>query len=445
MDRGPSSPARLCKTGRDQIVPGQTPEIATLEFESMAQGGEALAHEANGRVVFVPYAIAGERARVEIVESRRGFARGRIVEILQPSSHRVVPRCPHFPPTPEPAGSLWCGGCQWQHIAYDAQLNFKTQIVRDQFTRVAKMPDAPVMPIIPAGNEWNYRNNMQFMVNQEGKLCLQAPGSHELVPILTCHIMDDLIGETFKTLELDPESFNGVTLRAGENTSQIFVILESDDPETPEIETDEPVSIAFRSGDTTLPILGKEFLAEIVGGRAFRISPDSFFQVNTAMALTLVNLVIEYLEPRATDTLLDGYCGVGLFGLSLAGRVARVIGIEENPQALEDARFNAREFDNLEFHEGPIALILPGLDSRIDLAVVDPPRAGLERSVLDALAVKGPRAVAYVSCDTATLARDAARLVERGYRLARVQPVDLFPQTHHIECVALFDRARESA
>ncbi|TAH52216.1 MAG: class I SAM-dependent RNA methyltransferase [Chloroflexota bacterium] len=420
----------------------------------MAQGGEALAREENGRVIFVPYAIAGETARVEIVESHRGFARGRVIEILEASPHRITPRCPHFPivgrgealtaaevanPTTVNVNASplrACGGCQWQHVAYIAQLKFKTQIVRDQFARIAKMPDAPILDTIPARSEWFYRNNMQFVVNENGELCLLAPDSHTRVPIRECFIADEPIREMFKTLELYPESFDGVTLRAGEHTGDKFIILESDDPETPEIETDEAVSIAFRSGDVTVPILGNEFLTEKIGARVFRISPDSFFQVNSAMAQTLVELVSEYLEPRAGDILLDAYGGVGLFGLSLANQVSRVIEIEENPFALTDAKANAEDLNNVEFRPGRVENILPTLDVRIDIAVVDPPRAGLERAALDALAAKKPRAIAYVSCDTATLARDVARFVEHGYRLERVQPVDLFPQTHHIECVA---------
>lgn len=409
----------------------------------MTQGGEALAREQGGRVVFVPYAIAGETARVEITEAHRGFARGRLVEILEVSTERIIPRCPHFAhPDWTPVGN-WqpdyapgCGGCQWQHMTYEAQLQFKTQIVRDQFARVAKLADAPVLPILPSQNEWNYRNNMHFMVNGNGQPCLQSPDSHTLVPIRVCYIMDEPIGEMFKTLELDPSSFDGVTLRAGESTGDKFIILESQDPQVPEIETDEPVSIAFRSEDVTVPILGKEALTEKIGERTFRVSPNSFFQVNTAMAHTLVELVTDYLAPTSTDTLLDGYGGVGLFGLSLADRVARVIEIEENPYALDDAKFNAGDAANVEFYEGRVQAVLPKLESKIDIAVVDPPRAGLGRAALDALAAKRPRTITYVSCDTATLARDVARFITHGYKLELVQPVDLFPQTYHIECVA---------
>lgn len=416
-------------------------EETIVIFETMAQGGEALAREENGRVLFVPYAIAGERARVELTESKRGFARGRVLEILEPSPSRITPRCLHFPSSPAVANlKPFCGGCQWQHIAYDTQLQFKTQIVRDQFARVAKLPDAPVLPILPAKNEWGYRNNMQFVVNEQGQFCLRAPDSHTRVPIQECFIMDPSIGEMFKTLELDPESFDGVTFRVGQTTGEKFIILESEDPETPEIETDEPVSIAFHGADMTVPILGRETLTEKIGDRTFQISPDSFFQVNTPMAETLLELVREYLEPRAGDILLDGYGGVGLFGLCLAASVARVIEIEDNPYSFDDAQANAADLSNVEILEGRVEDVLPNLEALIDIAVIDPPRAGLERAALDALAAKKPRTIAYVSCDPATLARDVARFLEHGYRLDRVQPVDLFPQTHHIECVVKLSR-----
>lgn len=417
-------------------------EILNLQFTGMAHGGEAIARDENGRVIFVPYAIVGETARVEIVETKRGFARGRVLELLEASPFRITPRCPHFPPTPiSSLQSLFCGGCQWQHIAYDAQLEIKTQIVRDQFARVAKMSDAPILPTIPARSEWFYRNNMQFVLDEHGALCLQAPDSHTRVPIEQCFIMHPTLGEMFKTLELDPDSFTGVTLRVGENTDDRFIVLESDDPEIPEIETDEPVSIAFTCDDVTVPLVGKEFLSERVGARAFEISPDAFFQVNTAMAEELLWRVENILAPRKTDILLDAYSGVGLFGLSLASRVARVIEIEEHPRALASAQANAADLDNVEFHQGRVEAVLPNLDARIDIAIVDPPRAGLDRFALDALAAKKPRALAYVSCDPATLARDATRLVQQGYVLESVQPVDMFPQTYHIECVAAFRRA----
>lgn len=427
----------------------------------MAHGGEALGRDERGRVVFVPYAIAGEEVRVEIVEAKKEFARARLLEVLHPSPARVTPRCPHFGPRPtsrpSPIGTearpeRGCGGCQWQHIDYAAQLEFKRQIVREQFARIAKLPDAPVAEI-RSGLPWNYRNHMRFTLDEDGRMCLQALESHDLVPILECHILDVPLTSAFNALDLQGADFDAVTLRSGENTGDRMIILEATDTTPPEIETDEPVSIAFqisvpRSGsraaeEGVVTLIGKEAIEEQVRGRVFRISPRSFFQVNTPMADVLVGLVEDYLAPRPDDILLDAYGGVGLFGLSLADRVGRIIEIEESGEALEDARYNARDLptERIEFHTGRVEERLAKLESPISLAIVDPPRAGMGKGALDALVSKAPRVIAYVSCDPATLARDARRLIDGGYRLTDIQPVDLFPQTYHIECVARFEKA----
>ncbi|MBI3537224.1 MAG: 23S rRNA (uracil(1939)-C(5))-methyltransferase RlmD [Chloroflexi bacterium] len=406
-------------------------KLEILKLESMAFGGEAIARDESGRVVFVPYGIAGETVRVEIVAEKKNFARGRIVEIVNASPYRVKARCAHF-------GD--CGGCQWQHIAYDAQLQFKTQIVRVQFARIGKMPDAIVRETIGMREPWRYRNNAQFVCDDAGRLCFRAFESNALVRIKECHIIHPLLDEMFHSLELDGAGFSGVTLRAGANTNQKMIMLESPDNAPPEIEMDEPASIAFQvpSGET-VALIGNEKLSERLRDREFAFSPTSFFQVNTEMAEQLVALVEKYLAPRATDILLDAYGGVGVFGLMLAARVARVIEIEENPRAVKDARANAANISNIEFHVGAVEKILPRIESRIDLVVADPPRAGMDARVIDALIAQKPRAIAYVSCDPATLARDARKLVDGGFVLREVQPVDMFPQTYHIECVAWFE------
>ncbi len=407
-------------------------EIINLKLNAMTQGGEALGRDASGRVVFVPYAIAGEEVVVEIVEVKKDFARARLVEIITPSPVRVTPRCPHF-------GQ--CGGCQWQHIAYDAQLKFKTEIVREQFARIAKMPDAPVRDALGMTEPWHYRNNVQFQMDDAGHLCFRAMESHDLVPIRECHIMHPLLDEMFRALEFESTEFSGVTLRAGIKTGQKLILLEGRDDEPPEISVDEPVSIVYQTprGDL-IPLVGKDALHEELRGRLFRVSPQSFFQVNTPMAETLIELVERYLAPRETDVLLDAFGGVGTFGLTFASQVARVIEIEEVKAAVSDAQANAVELSNVEFYRGKVEQALPKLKTKIDLVVADPPRAGMDSVALEAIMVQAPRIIAYVSCDPATLARDARRLMDGGYRLREVQPVDLFPQTYHIESVSWFEK-----
>lgn len=409
----------------------------------MTQGGEAMGRDDTGRVVFVPYVIAGEQVVAEIVEEKKNYARARLVEIIKPSPARVTPRCPHFPPplskTEDGRGEGGCGGCQWQHIAYDAQLKFKTEIVREQFARIGKVSDAPVRETIGMGEPWHYRNNVQFQMDASGRLCFRALESHDLIPIRECHILHPLLDEMFHAIDFEGVDFNSVTLRAGTQTGEKMLILEGRDAHAPEIAVDEPVSIAYQTqeGETT-SLIGRDALHEELHGRAFRVSPASFFQVNTVMAEKLVELVERYLAPRPTDVLLDAFGGVGTFGLLLAPRVARVIEIEENRRAVDDARANAVDLTNVEFHRGSVEDELPRLKTKIDIAVADPPRAGFAPRALDALIASTPRALAYVSCDPATLARDARRLIDGGYRLIETQPVDLFPQTFHIETVSWF-------
>ena len=412
----------------------------------MAQGGEAIGRDDSGRVVFVPYAIAGEEVVVEIVEEKKNYARARLVEIVQPSPARVTPRCPHFSlplsRTGEGSGmGVGCGGCQWQHIAYDAQLKFKAAIVREQFARIGKLPDTPVRDTIGMTEPWRYRNNVQFQLDNAGRLCFRAFESHNLVPIRKCHIIHPLLDEMFRALEFEGAEFEEIMLRAGTRTGEKMLILEGRDDAPPEISVDEPVSIAYRTPrGETVPLVGKDALHEELRGRSFRVSPPSFFQVNTQMAETLIELVESYFAPRSSDILLDAFGGVGTFGLSLAPRVARVIEIEESPDAVADAKANAVELANVEFQRGKVEEILPKLKSKIDLVVADPPRAGIALAAVAAIIAQQPRAIAYVSCDPATLARDARQLVDGGYRLIEVQPVDLFPQTYHIESVSWFAR-----
>ena len=428
-----------------------------------------MGRDETGRVVFVPYAIAGEEIVAQIVEEKKNYARARLVEIVEPSPARVDPRCPHFGPIPSeafatrtsdegasgsdhganeeqpPAGNAapprGCGGCQWQHIAYDAQLKFKADIVREQFARIAKLPAAPVRDTIGMTEPWRYRNNVQFQLDDNSHLCFRALESHRLVRIGECHILHLLLDEMFHAIDFDGVDFNSVTLRAGTRTGQRMLVLEGRDAQAPEIAVDEPVSIAFQTpaGEMT-SLIGKDALHEELRGRGFRISPASFFQVNTEMAEKLVELVERYLEPRAEETLLDAFGGVGTFGLLLAPRVKRVIEIEVSAGAVEDARANAVDLTQVEFHRGAVEDLLPNLKAKIDLAVADPPRAGFSPRALEALIASAPRALAYVSCDPATLARDARRLIDGGYELIESQPVDLFPQTFHIESVSWFGR-----
>jgi len=405
-----------------------------LHLTDMAHGGDALGrHE--GKVVFVPYTIPGEEALVEIVEDKGSYARAKLVEILSPSPHRVAPPCPHF-------GPGRCGGCQWQHIAYPAQLEFKTAVVRDQLTRLGRLPEVLVRPAIPSASPWHYRNHVQFTVGGDGRLGFVGTDGRRVEPIEDCYLLHPLLDELFAALDLELPGLTRLSLRAGVNTGDQMLIFETQDDEPPALESDLPVScVLLLSDGTPVNLIGNSYITEVVAGRSFRISATSFFQANTAAAEELVRVVTEYLALVGYETLLDAYCGVGTFALSLADKAGQVIGVEEAPGAVEDARMNAAKLDNVEFIEGRVEAVLPRLDRRIDLAVLDPPRQGCKPEALAGLIELAPRRIVYVSCDPATLARDARKLVDGGYRLVEVQPVDMFPQTYHIENVVLFERS----
>lgn len=404
-----------------------------LHLTDMAHGGDALGrHE--GKVIFVPYAIPGEKALVEIIEDKGRYARGRLVEILSPSPQRVAPPCPYF-------GPGRCGGCQWQHIAYQAQLEFKAAVVGDQLARLGRLPDVTVKRPIPSLSPWQYRNHVQFSVGDDGRLGFVATDGRRVETVEVCYLLHPLLDELSAALDLELPGLARLSLRAGVNTGDLMMIFETNDDLPPALESDLPVScVLLLSDGTPVNLIGSNHIIEVVSGRSFHISATSFFQINTAAAEELVRVVGEYLAPAGDETLLDAYCGVGTFALSLADKVGQVIGIEEAAGAVADARLNAAEMDNVEFIEGGVEAILPRLDRPIDLAVLDPPRQGCKPEALAALIELAPCRIVYVSCDPATLARDARKLTDGGYQLVEVQPVDMFPQTYHIESAALFEK-----
>jgi len=403
----------------------------TIQLTAIAHGGAALGrHE--GRVIFVPYALPGETARVAITEDKGRYGFARLVEVLEPSPDRVSPPCPYFGPT-------GCGGCQWQHVDYQAQLRLKAEVVADQLTRIGKIADPLIHPTRPDSSGWAYRNHAQLHPVPDGGLGFQAASGDEVIPIEECPILHPLLSDLYAALDLDFEGLRRLSLRAGTATGDRMLIFEMEQDLPPALEIDLPVScVLLLSDGQHANLIGHNYITETVAERAYRILAPSFFQVNTPQAGQLVQQVLEYLDLQGGETVLDGYCGVGLFTTHLAQRAGLVVGIEQSPAAVADLLENSVDFDNVEIIEGPVEAVLPDLDTRFDAAVVDPPRAGLDRFALDALVERRPARLVYVSCDPATLARDAKRLTRAGYRLVEVQPIDMFPQTYHVESMALF-------
>lgn len=422
-----------------------TPGIE-LTLDAIAHGGEAIGRH-GGKAIFVPYAIPGERVRVEIVEEKARWARARLLEVLTPSPDRVSPPCPYF-------GLDQCGGCQWQHIAYPRQAELKQAIVADQLRRLGRIAAPPVADIVvladPATPDdapqllaYGYRNLAQFAVTPAGQTGYKRAGGHDTLPVERCLLLHPQLDNLHAALDTATFGLQGLSLRAGVNTGDALILLESVSDEQPELEINLPAAIVLRTPREVQPLIGTPWLMEEVLGQRYRISAESFFQANTAGAAALVEIVTAYADARPTDVVLDAYCGVGLFALALADTAQAVIGIEASPSACEDFAVNAGACANVELHEGPVEDVLPALQAqslRVDIVVLDPPRAGAGPEVIRELAALGPRRIVYVSCDPATLARDAVHLVQEGYRLVEAQPVDLFPQTYHVETVALWER-----
>lgn len=412
-------------------------KLHELTLTTLTYGGDAMGRLADGRAVFVPFGLPGEKVRVRLTEEKKNFARGEIVEFLEVSKNRITPKCKHF-------GE--CGGCHYQNLPYEKQLDIKTEIIRDQLTRIGKIENPPVQPMVACPSPWNYRNHIQFSLTTDGKLGFVGAGlrpAPTVVLITECHLPEPALNNFWHQLEFEPKTdIERVSLRAGKD-EELLLVLESVSPEPPELEIEADVSVAHIYDENTVIIAGNDHIVTRVLNRDFKVSAPSFFQVNTIMAGKMVQHLLEYLTIAPDATLLDVYCGVGLFSAFFASRCKRVIGIELSESSCEDFVVNLDEFDNVELYEGLAEDVLPELVKQIDslpFVIVDPPRAGLEKQVVDAIVELSPQIIAYVSCDPSTLARDAARLINGGYKLKTVTPFDLFPQTFHIESISIFER-----
>lgn len=415
-------------------------KIIKLELDSIAHGGEAIGRHA-GKVIFVPYAIPGERVRVEILEEKERWARSRLLDVMRASPDRVEPPCPHFGPDR-------CGGCQWQHITYERQVALKGEIVADQLRRFGHIARPPVADVVALADavgllDYGYRNQAQFALSADGRLGFARVGGQEIIPIDRCLLFHDRLDELHTALDVVWPELTGVNLRAGINTDQALILMEAAGEELPELELDLPAACAVVTRAGLQPIIGEPWIEELVVGRRYRISAQSRFAENTVGAEALVEIVRGYADLHPDDVLLDAYGGVGLFALALADSAAQTIGIESSPSACEDFAHNAADMPEISLHEGPVDEVLPALrgqDQRIDVVVMDPPRTGAGEAVIGELAAFGPRRIVYVSADPASLARDSVHLTAAGYHLVEAQPVDMFPQTCRVETVALWKR-----
>ncbi|MDK1028435.1 MAG: class I SAM-dependent RNA methyltransferase [Anaerolineae bacterium] len=406
-----------------------------LKLDKLTYGGDALGRLEDGRAVFVPYGLPGEQVRVRLVQEKKNYARAELLEVINPSQDRISAKCKHY-------GE--CGGCHYQHLSYNAQLKAKTEILRDQLQRIGKIENPPVNPMVACPNPWNYRSHMQFQLTGKGELgYVSADGSH-IIPISECHLPALTINALWPRLEFGPEPVTSpdqiieqVSLRLGSD-DDLMLILESDGLEAPELELEAGISVIHRVAEDALVMAGEDHVFMEILKREFRVSAGSAIQANTVMAEKMVEHLLKKL-PLPTETILNVYCGVGLFSAFLASECERLIGIEASPSASEDFTINLDEFDNVALYEARAEDVIPHLEMKQALVVVDPPRTGVDKHVLDSIRKLSPQLIAYVSCDPSTLARDSARLVAGGYQLMDVTPFDLYPQTYHIDSISIFE------
>lgn len=385
----------------------------------VAHGGHCVArHE--GRVVFVRHALPGERVRVRVTEAKPGqrFVRADAVNVLEPSPHRVQPPCPY-------AGPGLCGGCDFQHVDLAEQRRLKAAVVREQFARLARTDvEVEVEPVPGDRDGLGWRTRVEFAVDAEGRPGLRRHRSHDVLPVQDCLIADDRVRAA------------GVLERRWPGERAVDVVA----PSTVE----QAVVVPVPSGEGDAPMV-QEVVRSDAWEATFEVGARGFWQVHPGAAATFVEAVLAALQPRAGERAVDLYAGVGLFALALADAVGpdgAVLAVEAEGPAMASARRNARTRPWVELRPGRVEKVLRPLvrqGIRADLVVLDPPRTGAGRQVAQQVAALGPRAVAYVACDPAALARDTAYLQEAGYGLRALRAFDAFPMTQHIECLALFE------
>lgn len=379
-----------------------------LHLGEMGALGECQA-SVDGQSLWVFGGIPGEEVVAEVVRPRRGYIPARVVEVVRPSPHRVSPPCPYFWP---------CTGCQWQHIEYSYQLHLKREIVARALGTVPNLQGVPVRETLPSPQAFGYRNHARFTIGPQGKVGFVNRITREFVEINACLLMHPWINEALAHLQGKCGETTQLSIRYGVHTGQWLI---------------QP---ALQEPTITLQT-GQKVYEEALLGRRFRIASPSFFQVNTLQAERMVLAVKDALALDGTGLLVDAYAGVGTFAILLAPYVERVIAVEEAASAVEDARFNAYGITNIDFRQGKVEEVLTALEERPDTVIVDPPRQGCHPRALEAFQRLAVPKLIYISCNLETLVRDLSALARGPYQVAWVQPVDMFPQTHHIECLAL--------
>lgn len=436
---------------------------------------DGLSHEGlgvgkvQGFTLFVKDALPGERIKAKIVKKKKHFGFGRLIEVLEESPHRAEPPCPIYDQ---------CGGCQLQHLSYAEQLIQKEKQVRDNLQRIAglDMSQVNIHPTLGMDKPWRYRNKAQVPIGEtEGGLVggFYRQGTHEIIDMQECliqHEQNDQVIQRVKEIAseinvkaYDEKTHHGllrhVVVKYGFSTQELMIVLITNGGKIPQSDqlitrlrdefthlksivqniNTKRTNVIF--GDKTILLWGEEYIHDYIGNIRFAISARSFYQVNPTQTKVLYDKALEYADLQGNETVIDAYCGIGTISLFLAQKAKKVLGVEIVPEAIADAKRNARlnNFNNVEFAVGEAEKVIPWWQAQgimADVIVVDPPRKGCEESLLQTIIEMKPKRVVYVSCNPATLARDLKILAAGGFKTKEVQPVDMFPHTSHVECVS---------
>ncbi|MBI5994014.1 23S rRNA (uracil(1939)-C(5))-methyltransferase RlmD [Clostridium perfringens] len=447
-------------------------------FDIISQGyeGEGIAKIDNKYPIFIEGALKGEKVKVRIVKVNKNFAYGKLMEVLEASEERVNPPCAIY---------KRCGGCKLQHASYKAQLDFKWDRVKDCVSKIGKLDPSIVKYPLGMENPWRYRNKVQLpigLINGEVKIGFFAPRSHDIIDMESCLIQDEigdkvvkLTREWIEKFNIRPYNVDGeydekgivrhIMIRRGFTTNEVMVVLVTNGENLPHKE--EFVDLMVKNipgiksviqninskktnvilGLESKTLWGEDTISDYIGDFRFNISPLSFFQVNPIQTEVLYGKALEYANLTGNEEVFDAYCGTGTITLFLSQKAKKVYGVEIIPQAIDNAWINAKEnkVENVEFFVGESEVVIPDLINKgvkADVVVVDPPRKGCDKKLLDAITNIDAKKIVYVSCDPSTLGRDLKVLEENGYKTLEVQPVDMFPNTAHVETVVLMSKVK---
>lgn len=441
-------------------------------FDIISQGyeGEGIAKIDNKYPIFIEGALKGEKVKVRIVKVNKNFAYGKLMEVLEASEERVNPPCAIY---------KRCGGCKLQHASYKAQLDFKWDRVKDCVSKIGKLDPSIVKYPLGMEEPWRYRNKVQLpigLINGEVKIGFFAPRSHDIIDMESCLIQDEigdkvvkLTREWIEKFNIRPYNVDGeydekgivrhIMIRRGFTTNEVMIVLVTNGETLPHKE--EFVDLMVKNipgiksviqninskktnvilGLESKTLWGEDTISDYIGDFRFNISPLSFFQVNPTQTEVLYGKALEYANLTGNEEVFDAYCGTGTITLFLSQKAKKVYGVEIIQQAIDNAWINAKEnkVENVEFFVGESEVVIPDLINKgvkADVVVVDPPRKGCDKKLLDAITNIDAKKIVYVSCDPSTLGRDLQVLEENGYKTLEVQPVDMFPNTSHVENVA---------